>query len=214
MKPYVFVAMPFRRELNFFFLYIKKHLEDTFVGLQVERGDAEILTRPLMDKIRDQILKADLVIGDVTGGNPNVFYELGMAHANARPVLFLTQDEPASAPVDIKQFEFIQYDLGRDVEFLAKLDKAVQGIFSASYKVLFEEATALLKRFNAETGLHCKSTDLPTFQIAVMKGEQSEGIPSELEVVPRLTFLLPKIIADFTDTKVLKRYYEWTATLE
>ena len=53
MKPYVFVAMPFRRELNFFFLYIKKHLEDTFVGLQVERGDAEILTRPLMDKIRE-----------------------------------------------------------------------------------------------------------------------------------------------------------------
>ncbi|HEU4456022.1 MAG TPA: hypothetical protein VFR81_23350, partial [Longimicrobium sp.] len=76
---YCFVAMPFRPELNFFFLYLKHYLEKEY-GLRVERGDAKILTKPLMEKIREQILRADLVIGEVTDGNPNVFYELGLAH--------------------------------------------------------------------------------------------------------------------------------------
>jgi hypothetical protein len=95
---YCFVAMPFRPELNFFFLYLKQYLEKEY-GLRVERGDAKILTKPLMEKIREQILRADLVIGEVTDGNPNVFYELGLAHANHKPVLFLTRGSPDEAPV-------------------------------------------------------------------------------------------------------------------
>jgi hypothetical protein len=122
---YCFVAMPFRPELNFFFLYLKRHLEERF-SLHVERGDAKVLTRPLMDKIREQILRADLIIGDVTGANPNVFYELGLAHASGKPVIFLTQDPPEQAPVDIRPFEFIRYDLGQHEELLARLNNAVR----------------------------------------------------------------------------------------
>src|SRR5215475_3516513 len=125
---YCFVAMPFRAELNYFYLYVKRHLEESY-GLRVERGDANVLTKPLMDKVREQILRADLVIGDVTGGNPNVFYEIGLAHAVGKPVLFLTQDAPENAPVDIRQFEFIRYDLAQHNEFLAKLDNAITSAF-------------------------------------------------------------------------------------
>jgi hypothetical protein len=110
-----FIAMPFRAELNFFFLYLKRYLEERY-ALEVERGDAQVLTRPLMEKIRDQINRADLVLGDITGGNPNVFYEIGLAHAAGRPVLFLTQDPPEKVPVDVRQFEFIHYDLGKHEE--------------------------------------------------------------------------------------------------
>jgi hypothetical protein len=212
MIRHCFVAMPFRGELNYFYLYLKRYLEETF-GLRVTRGDATILTRPLMEKIRDQILKADLVIGDVTGGNPNVFYELGLAHASGKPVLFLTQESPDEAPVDIRQFEFIRYDLGRHEEFLGKLDKAIQGAFGARYEALYEEATALLQRFNGDTGLQCKAKEGPEFQALVMKGEQAGGIPSEEEPELRAQFLLPKIIADFTDLAVIKRYSEWVAAL-
>ncbi len=204
----VFVAMPFRPELNFFFLYLKRHLEEKF-GLTVERGDARVLTKPLMDKIRDQILRADLVIGDISGNNPNVFYELGLAHANGKAVIFMTQESPQNAPVDIRQFEFIEYDLSRHEDLLAKIDNAIQSFFMKSYEELFEEARNLLQRFNTDVGLMCGQAPLDEFQAKVMGGEQTGGIPSPEEEALRAQFLLPKIISDFTDPVVIRRYTSW-----
>ena len=206
----VFVAMPFRPELNFFFLYLKRHLEEEF-GLSVERGDAKVLTKPLMDKIRDQILRADLVIGDVSGKNPNVFYELGLAHANGKSIIFLTQEPPQDAPVDIRQFEFIEYDLSRHEDLLAKLDNAVQSFFGGSYEELFEEARVLLQQFNADVGLACGQAPLDEFQAKVMRGEQTGGMPPPEEQALRAQFLLPKIISDFTDPVVITKYTTWIA---
>src|SRR5215470_8795558 len=177
-QKYCFVAIPFRPELNFFFLYLKQHLEKNY-GLRVERGDATVLTKPLMDKIREQILRADLVIGDVTGGNPNVFYELGLAHATGKPILFLTQEPPDKTPVDIRQFEFIQYDLGRDQDFLNKIDNAIRNAFGDRYNALFDTARDFLQKFNSDTGLQCQPKPREEFQALVMRGEQTGGIPAE-----------------------------------
>jgi nucleoside 2-deoxyribosyltransferase len=101
-----FVVMPFRPELNFFYLYVKRYLEERY-KIRVERGDSNVLTKELMKKISDQISAASFLIADVTGNNANVFFELGMAYATDKPVIFLSQDAPGEAPVDIRQFEFI-----------------------------------------------------------------------------------------------------------
>jgi hypothetical protein len=204
----IFVAMPFRPELNFFFLFLKRHLEEAF-GIAVERGDARVLTKPLMEKIRDQILRADLIIGDVTDNNPNVFYELGLAHANGKAVIFLTQNPPQNAPVDIRQFEFIEYDLSQHVELLGKIDNAVQAFFGGSYGELFEEARILLQKFNADTGLGCAQSSIEEFQAKVMRGEQTGGMPPPEEEALRAQFLLPKVIGDFTDPVVIRKYTAW-----
>ena len=209
---YCFVAMPFRPELNYFFLYLKRYLEENY-GLRVERGDASVLTKPLMDKIREQILRADLVIGDVTGNNANVFYELGLAHAGGKQILFLTQDPPEKTPVDIRQFEFIQYDLGKHDELLAKLDNAIRNAFGQKYEGLFEKAREYLQRFNNETGLNCQQKQLDDFQALVMRGEQTGGIPPEDQEDMLVQFLLPKIISDFTDSVVIIKYTEWVSSL-
>jgi hypothetical protein len=42
--------MPFRPELNYFFLYLKKYLEEKY-KIRVERGDSNVLTKELMKKI-------------------------------------------------------------------------------------------------------------------------------------------------------------------
>ena len=68
-----FVIMPFKPELNYFYLYIQKYLNEKH-GLMCERGDHRVLTVPLQEKIREQIQTADVIIGDVTGRNPDVFY--------------------------------------------------------------------------------------------------------------------------------------------
>jgi hypothetical protein len=166
-----------------------------------------------MDKIREQIFRADLVIGDVTGNNANVFYELGLAHAGGKPVLFLTQSPPEQTPVDIRQFEFIQYDLGKHEELLAKLDNAIRNAFGEKYEGLFEKASEFLQRFNNDTGLNCPQKELEDFQALVMRGEQTGGIPPEDQEDMLAQFLLPKIISNFTDTIVIKKYTEWVSLL-
>ncbi len=203
-----FFAMPFVPSLNYFYLFLKTHLEHEF-GVIVERGDASVLTKPLMDKIREQIVKADLVIADITDRNANVFYEVGLAHAIGKPVLFLTQAEPEQAPVDIRQFEFIHYDLSRHDEFLARLENAIRNAFGAAYQDLYEQANDLLRHFNTDTGLTCRAVPLPEFQARVMKGEQTGGIPrNNPPLLER--FLLPKIIENFTDEAVFTSYANWS----
>jgi len=44
--PLCFVVMPFRAELNYFYLYVQKHLTEKH-GLRVERGDHHVLTKAL-----------------------------------------------------------------------------------------------------------------------------------------------------------------------
>jgi hypothetical protein len=165
-----------------------------------------------MDKIREQILRADLVIGDVTGNNANVFYELGLAHASGKPILFLTQAQPEQTPVDIRQFEFIQYDLGKHEELLAKLDNAIRNVFGKRYEGLFDKAREYLHKFNNDTGLNCQQKELVDFQALVMRGEQTGGIPPIEQEDMLAQFLLPKIISDFTDSIVIKKYTEWVSS--
>ncbi len=200
--------MPFRPELNFFYLYIKRHLEEVH-GLNVERGDSHILTKALMDKIRGQIQRADIVISDVTGGNPNVFYEIGLAHAFNKPVVFLTQDSPKDVPVDVRQFEFIEYHLSRHEEFLVKLDNAVRNVFVQDYESLFVYAQGLLKDFNGQMTCSYRAASLHDFQARVMKAGQVEEIPGKHQEALLAEFLLPKIIADTSDVVVMRKVTEW-----
>ena len=44
-----FVVMPFRPELNYFFLFVKRYLEENY-RIRVERGDSNVLTRVWLQK--------------------------------------------------------------------------------------------------------------------------------------------------------------------
>lgn len=74
-----FVVMPFRADLNYFFLYLKRYLEEKY-SIRVERGDSNVLTKELLRKISEQISEASFLIADITGNNANVFFELGIAY--------------------------------------------------------------------------------------------------------------------------------------
>ena len=90
-ETFCFVVMPFRPELNYFYLYLKKYLEEKY-KIRVERGDSHVLTKELMKKISDQISAAAFLLADISGSNADLFFELGIAHAQGKPVIFLTQD--------------------------------------------------------------------------------------------------------------------------
>ncbi|MCB1915978.1 MAG: hypothetical protein KDG52_09705 [Rhodocyclaceae bacterium] len=62
----------------------------------------------ITDQIWQGIRRADVVIADITGGNPNVFYELGLAHALGKEVVLLAQGAEAP-PFDISTARLLRY---------------------------------------------------------------------------------------------------------
>ncbi|HBB94901.1 MAG TPA: hypothetical protein DC054_05880, partial [Blastocatellia bacterium] len=87
-----FIVMPFSVEsLNIVYEdFVKPTLVDRCL-LRAERGDDVFGSNVIMDDITKSIRRARLIIGDLTGRNPNVFYEVGIAHALNKQVLLMTQ---------------------------------------------------------------------------------------------------------------------------
>ncbi len=100
--------MPFDEEFNDIYkLGIKQSCIDA--GAYCERVDEQIFNESILDRIYNQISKADIVIADMTGRNPNVFYEVGYAHAIGKKTILLTKNS-ADIPFDLKHYPHIIYD--------------------------------------------------------------------------------------------------------
>src|SRR5687768_9663237 len=78
MTKRAFVLMPFAAEFDAAYrMFIKDALEQA--GFTTERADDLLNQRNIMHDIISSIANAGLIIADLTGSNPNVFYELGIA---------------------------------------------------------------------------------------------------------------------------------------
>ena len=104
----VFVVMQFKPELTRIY---EDHVVSVAarLGLSVARADEMFTTRAVMLDIWTAICSSRIVIADCTGRNPNVFYEIGIAHAVGKPVVLITQDKN-DVPFDVRHIRFIQYE--------------------------------------------------------------------------------------------------------
>lgn len=66
-----------------------------------------------MRDIIEGIAKSQFLLADVSDGNPNVFYEVGICHAWELDVLLVTQN-PSSIPFDTAHFRHVPYKLSPD----------------------------------------------------------------------------------------------------
>ena len=74
-----FVLMPFSEPfLRIYEDHVKPTLEAA--GLKVMKADDIFTPTAIVDDIWEYVNRARLLVADVTGRNPNVYYELGMAH--------------------------------------------------------------------------------------------------------------------------------------
>jgi hypothetical protein len=91
-----FLLMPFRNDLDDVYGSIKKVCTE----LHVTCWRADEVSRPgnVFGMILGDIKKADVVIADLTGRNPNVFYETAVAHMQKAPqqVILLAQSDRTS----------------------------------------------------------------------------------------------------------------------
>ena len=109
--PYAFVIMPFSTSVvkkEVLTEAVSKAVED--VGLKAVRGDTEPRSEQIVDQIYGEIVEAKIIIADLTDSNPNVFYELGIAHGLDRPVVQIINKNSGSLPFDIQGIRTIIYD--------------------------------------------------------------------------------------------------------
>jgi hypothetical protein len=102
----VAVMMPFQASFDQVYNSIQQAAEGS--GLRCRRAD-EIWENPaIIQDIVSLIDRAQVVVCDCTGRNPNVFYEIGIAHALGREVILITQVE-SDVPFDLRHLRFVQY---------------------------------------------------------------------------------------------------------
>jgi nucleoside 2-deoxyribosyltransferase len=167
--------MPFRPELHYMYLYLEKHIEDTH-HLNCERGDSKYDEAGILEKIHKYIQDADVIIADCTGRNPNVMYELGMAHEMNKPVILISGDAMEKAPTDIRSFEFIHYNLDDHTAFLNKLDAAINKI-TKTYDALYETAKNLFYQFREDNNLHIEESSKEDFVRAAAARARIDRLP-------------------------------------
>lgn len=77
-------------------------------GLRPLRGDDLFTPTDILDDIWRGITGARHVIADISGRNPNVLYELGIAHTLAKPALILSRSVE-NIPIDLATLRLIAY---------------------------------------------------------------------------------------------------------
>lgn len=125
-----FVMMPFAAPLG---AYYSKIYEPAIqkAGLKPVRADDEIFgTGKIIDQIWAGINSAKVLIAELTSRNPNVFYELGLAHALRKPVVLVSANGE-DVPFDLKHVRVIYYD--KDDPFWGDklIDKVAENLLSA-----------------------------------------------------------------------------------
>lgn len=108
---FCFAIMPFSAESNLIFNTVSNSLSE--VGMRTIRADKIYSTQPIMVSIMQSINRAEVVIADLTGKNPNVLYELGMAHVLKDNVILLAQDI-RDVPFDLTHLRVILYERGKE----------------------------------------------------------------------------------------------------
>ena len=125
-----FVMQPFAQPLGSYYEKIFKPAIEK-AGLQAVRADAEIFgTGKIMDQIWRGINGAKVLVAELTTRNPNVFYELGLAHALRKPVVLVAANEP-DVPFDLKHIRVIYYDVQDPFWGTKLIDKVAENILSA-----------------------------------------------------------------------------------
>ncbi|MBI2361518.1 MAG: hypothetical protein HYV04_21850, partial [Deltaproteobacteria bacterium] len=125
-----FLVMPFAEPHGTYYDQIYKPAIQK-AGLRAVRADAEIFgTGKIMDQVWRGINTAKILVAELTTRNPNVFYELGLAHALRKPVVLVSSNE-GDVPFDLHHIRVIYYDVKDPFWGTKLIEKIAENILSA-----------------------------------------------------------------------------------
>lgn len=102
----VAVMMPFDAAFQLVYEAIKAGVEAA--GMRCLRADDIWERDHIMDDVLSLIWRARVVVADLSGKNPNVFYEAGIAHTLGREVILVTQSLD-DVPFDLRPIRTLKY---------------------------------------------------------------------------------------------------------
>ena len=107
-KQICFTIMPFGNWLDDYYasIYCPAIVA---AGLQPHRADDLFRPSTIVNDIWAYTKKAKVLLADLTGKNANVFYELGLAHALAKPAILIAESMD-DIPFDLRALRIIIYD--------------------------------------------------------------------------------------------------------
>jgi hypothetical protein len=125
-----FVMMPFSGIIGTYYEKIfKPSIEKT--GLTPLRADDDMFgSGKIIDQIWEGINTSKVLLAELTTRNPNVFYELGIAHTLQKPVVLISSTED-DVPFDLKHIRVIYYDMSDPFWGTKLIDKIAENILSA-----------------------------------------------------------------------------------
>lgn len=107
-KPKLFVIMEFSSPFNDLFTDVIVPVGEK-AGFEVIRADQIHGPGVVIADIERQIAEAKAVVADITPVNPNVFWEVGYAHAIRKPTVLIAERE-TQMPFDVSPFRILLYD--------------------------------------------------------------------------------------------------------
>ena len=110
-RAHIAVMMPFAREFEPVYKAIKAACNE--LRFEARRVDEIYGPSRIKDDIFSTIVQSRVVISDLTGRNPNVLYETGLAHASNRDVIMIVQNEE-DVPFDLRDIRFVKYLRNRE----------------------------------------------------------------------------------------------------
>lgn len=123
-KRHVFVAMPFSEEFEDVYEF-GIYAPVRQCGFICEKTNESAFTGDILQRIRERIETADLVVAEMTGARPNVYLEVGYAWGKGVPVIFLAR-HGEEMHFDVSRHKCIYY---KSIRQLAKdLDKLIRGL--------------------------------------------------------------------------------------
>jgi hypothetical protein len=117
--PRIFVVMQFGEPYDSLHKEVIQPISEK-LGFKAFRADDVFRPGVILQDIIRGIVESDVIVAEITPANPNVFYELGYAHALQKPTILLANRQTEKLPFDISGYRVIFYDdtIGgkRDIE--------------------------------------------------------------------------------------------------
>ena len=107
----------------------EKLFKPTFELLGYRCLRSEVKTGSILQNIIINLHEASVILADLTDNKPNVFYELGIAHAITKKVI-MTSQRIDECPSDLKPYGIIQYDPEPTSEEITHFQADVKGALS------------------------------------------------------------------------------------
>lgn len=106
----VFVAMPFSIHEGGFNVWDQLLVPlEKDLSLELIRADRQLAAHGVVDQVFHDIASSELVVADLTGNNPNVYYEVGLAHALGIETLLLLRINDG-IPFNVSHLQIIHCD--------------------------------------------------------------------------------------------------------